>query len=336
MEKSTGLPPKISATVDLDGAGVQHGHLVIPHSRNDSPWGSILMPISVIAGGEGPTILFTGGNHGDEYEGPITLMNLVRELRAESVRGRVIVIPALNYPALRAGTRLSPIDGLNMNRVFPGRRDGSVTEMIADYVQRVVLPRADVVVDFHAGGKVMTFLPMAVMHRLPDPAMMERTTAALHAFGAPVGLVLEELDAAGMLDTAVEAMGKVFISTELGGGGTVSRETLAIARRGVSNLLVHFGLVDGAIEGPGRTRLMEAPGAESYVVARGSGLYEIIAEPGEEVREGDPVGRIHDPERPWAEPVLCKAGMEGLLVHRHVAGHVQTGDCLAVVARDLA
>jgi predicted deacylase len=93
-----------------------------------------------------------GGNHGDEYEGPVALLNLARELEPESVSGRIVIIPALNYPAVEAGTRLSPIDGRNMNRTFPGRWDGSVTEMIAHFVQNEILPGVDAVIDMHSGG----------------------------------------------------------------------------------------------------------------------------------------------------------------------------------------
>ena len=78
----------------------------------------------------------------DEYEGPVALYNLARRLRAADVSGRVIIVPAMNYPAFRAGTRTSPVDKGNMNRSFPGRPDGTVTEKIADYFQRhLVDPR---------------------------------------------------------------------------------------------------------------------------------------------------------------------------------------------------
>src|SRR3546814_524187 len=148
------LPPSpVVPTVDFDADGVQHGFLRLPYSRDDSAWGSVMIPIAVIRNGEGLTALLTGGNHGDEYEGPIALFDLARTLRPEDVRGRVIIVPAMNYPAFRAGTRTSPIDRGNLNRSFPGRPDGTVTEKIADYFTRGLLPLADVVLDFHSGGR---------------------------------------------------------------------------------------------------------------------------------------------------------------------------------------
>src|SRR5882757_4960270 len=172
-------PSPVTSTVDFAGNGVQHGHLRLPYSRDDSAWGSVMIPITVIKRGDGPTALLTGANHGDEYEGPIALFDLARNLRAEEVSGRVIILPAMNYPAFRVGTRTSPIDKGNMNRIFPGRADGTVTEKIADYIQRHLLPMADLVVDIHSGGKTLEFVPFAAAHLLADEAQQARCVAAM-------------------------------------------------------------------------------------------------------------------------------------------------------------
>ncbi|MGO6903337.1 succinylglutamate desuccinylase/aspartoacylase family protein, partial [Rhizobium ruizarguesonis] len=167
-------PSPISATVNFAAEGIQHGFLRLPYSRDDSAWGSVMVPITLIRNGKGPTALLTGGNHGDEYEGPIALFDLARTLKAVEVNGTVIIVPVMNYPAFQAGTRTSPIDRGNMNRSFPGRPDGTVTEKIADYFQRVLLPMADVVLDFHSGGKTLDFLPFCAAHILPNKQQEEK------------------------------------------------------------------------------------------------------------------------------------------------------------------
>ena len=111
----------IEPTIPLDVDGIHHGFLRLPYSRDDSAWGSIMIPLTVIKNGEGPTALLTGANHGDEYEGPVALQELTVTLKPEDITGRIIIVPAFNYPAYRAGTRTSPIDKGNMNRSFPGR-----------------------------------------------------------------------------------------------------------------------------------------------------------------------------------------------------------------------
>jgi N2-acetyl-L-2,4-diaminobutanoate deacetylase len=185
-------PSPISASVDFDRDGVQHGFLRLPHSRDDSAWGAIMIPVSVIKRGEGPTALLTGANHGDEYEGPVALFKLAGSLRAEEVTGRVIIVPAMNYPAFRAGRRTSPIDQGNLNRAFPGRANGTITEKIADHFQRCLLPMAEYVLDIHSGGKTLDFVPFAAVHVLPDAGQQARCEAAMRAFGVPYSLMLRE------------------------------------------------------------------------------------------------------------------------------------------------
>src|SRR5215813_2717967 len=264
MTKRDLRPSPISASVDFERDGVQHGHLKLPHSRDESAWGAIMIPITVVKRGRGPTVLLSGGNHGDEYEGPVALYDLARTLVADAIEGRVIILPAMNYPAFRAGTRTSPVDKGNLNRLFPGRPDGNVTEKIADYFQRHLLPLADYVLDIHSGGKTLQFVPFAAAHQLPDEAQQAKCVAAMQAFNAPYGMMLLEIDSVGMYDTAAEEMGKVFISTELGGGGSASAVTVDIARRGVRNLLVHAGILQGDLERRPSTQL-DMPSGDCYV-----------------------------------------------------------------------
>lgn len=330
-------PPRVSLDIDLDAPGRRHGYLTVPWSRDDSAWGSVLVPLTVVVGtaGPGPTLLFTGGNHGDEYEGPIALMKLAASLDPAQVAGRVIVVPAMNLPAVLAGSRVSPVDGVNMNRAFPGDRRGGVSAMICAFVTEELVGRADAVVDIHAGGKTLDFVPSAVVHDLPDAEQNKRTRAALKAFGAPLGLVLTELDSAGMLDTTVEEAGKVFVSTELGGKGLATAETVAVADRGVANMLRHFGLVEGAPDTPEPSRLMHTPDAACFIQSRHAGLFEPLVDLGALVREGQVIARVHPVEESGGRPAEYRAARDGLFYCRHARGLIRRGDCLAVLAVDL-
>lgn len=321
----------ISATVDFERDGVQHGFLRLPHSRDDSAWGAVMIPITVAKNGKGPTVLLTGANHGDEYEGPVALMNLASSIDPAELSGRVIIVPAMNYPAFRAGTRTSPIDKGNLNRAFPGRPDGAVTEKIADYFQRRLLPLADYVLDIHSGGKTLGFLPFAAAHVLPDKAQQQRCVGAMQAFNAPYSVMLLEIDSVGMYDTAAEEMGKVFVSTELGGGGSAAAATVDIARRGVRNLLIHAGILEGAIERRPSV-MLDMPSGDCYVPSETAGLLEMRADLGAAVRKGDVVARVHGCERTGDAPVEYRAKIDGLLAGRHFPGLVQSGDTIAVVA----
>ena len=321
----------ITATIPLDRDGVHHGYLRLPYSRDDSAWGSVMIPLTVVRNGEGPTALVTGANHGDEYEGPIAIQDFAHRVRQEDVKGRVILVPALNYPAFRAASRTSPIDRGNMNRAFPGRPDGTVTEKIADYFQRTLVPLADMVLDFHAGGKTLDFVPFACAHRLPDKAQEAACIAAMQAFNAPYSMMLLEIDSVGMFDTAVEEQGKVFVSTELGGGGTASARSGAIARKGLKNVLIHAGILKGKPERE-PSQMLDMPDGDCFTFCEHEGLIEQRVDLGESVKKGDTLARVWPADRTGVAPVEYRARMSGLLAARHFPGLVKPGDCMAVLA----
>lgn len=323
----------VSPTVDVERDGIQHGFLRLPYSRDDSAWGSIMIPICVVRNGNGPTALLTGANHGDEYEGPVALFDLARSLRPEEVSGRVIIIPALNYPAFRAGTRTSPIDRGNLNRSFPGRPDGTVTEKIADYVTRHLLPLADLVLDFHSGGRTLDFLPYAAAHALPDKAQEKRCFAAVAAFAAPYSMRMIEIDAAGMYDTTAEEAGKIFLTTELCGGGTATAASCGIAKSGLRNVLRHMGILAGAAE-PQPSRWLDMPSDECFGFAEEDGLVEPLKDLGEGVAADEVVMRIHPVGHTGGAPFEHRARLSGVLAARHFPGLVKIGDCLAVIATE--
>jgi N-alpha-acetyl-L-2,4-diaminobutyrate deacetylase len=242
----------------------------------------------------------------------------------------VIIVPAMNYPAFCAGTRTSPIDQRNMNRVFPGRPDGKVTEKLADYFQRYLLPLSDVVLDIHSGGKTLDFLPFAAAHILEDKEQEAKCFAAVAAFAAPWSMSMLEIDAVGMYDTAAEKQGKVFLSTELGGGGSARAETIRIAKRGVRNLLRHAGILQGDIE-PAPTRWLSMASDDCFIFAEDSGLVEVCRDLGDPVEAGEVISRVHPIGRTGQAPVEYRAKITGLVAGRHFPGLIKPGDCLAVI-----
>ncbi|UOM32727.1 N(2)-acetyl-L-2,4-diaminobutanoate deacetylase DoeB [Acuticoccus sp. I52.16.1] len=321
----------IVPTIPLYAEGKNHGYLRLPYSRNDSAWGSVMIPITVIRNGSGPTALLTGGNHGDEYEGPIALQALTHDLEPAEVTGRIIIVPFMNHPAFLAGTRVSPLDGGNLNRLFPGRPDGTVTQKIADYFIRTLVPMADIVLDFHSGGKTLEFVPFAAAHVLDDAEHQGRCIAAMEAFNAPYSMTLREIDPVGMFDTSVEALGKTFVSTEIYGGGTASARSARIARKGTVNVLKHAGILAGEPDCAPSTAIDTTP-AGCYHFAEMTGMMEPLVDLGETVAEGDALMRIWLTTNTGDPPLTVRSKRDGILAGRHFPGLVKLGDCLAVVA----
>ena len=325
-------PNPISPTIPLDQDGVHHGHLQLPYSRDDSAWGSIMIPICVIKNGDGPTALLTGANHGDEYEGPLALQHLAHSLKSEDITGRVIIVPAFNYPAFMAAKRTSPIDGGNLNRMFPGKPDGTVTEKIADYFERTLIPQSDVVLDIHSGGKTLNFVPFAAAHILDDKAQQAACVAAMEAFNAPYSIMLKEIDSVGMYDTAAEDQGKVFVSTELGGGGTATAYTSTIARKGVRNLLIHSGILQAEPELE-PSKMLDMSDDNAYLFSSSDGLVDYAKDLEDRVEAGDVIARVWPKDRTGETPVEYVAKTTGILAGRHFPGLIQTGDFLGLIAK---
>src|SRR5271155_1385753 len=154
-----------SADIDFDAPGRRTGYVRITHSDDRNAFSVIPVPVAVLVGErEGPTMFLSAGNHGDEYEGQAVLHRLLRTLDPAMLRGRLIVLPALNLPAVRAVRRVSPLDGGNMNRVFPGDAAGGPTAAMAAWVTAEVLSRAAFACDLHSGGSSGRYVPCAYLH----------------------------------------------------------------------------------------------------------------------------------------------------------------------------
>ena len=263
-----------------------------------------MLPFSYAKNGDGPGAILTGANHGDEYEGAIALHHLANTIDIDKVCGRVIIIPMMNYPAFQSAQRVSPIDQLNMNRVFPGLPKGSITQLIADYITTRLLPMCEYVLDIHSGGKTLEFLPFAAYHELENMQQQKACEAATLAFAAPWYISLIEIDAGGMYDTQAEEMGKVFVSTELGGGGSTTPQTAEIGKRGVHNFLVHAGILDADPIIPSAPPVkLDMQQDNAYVFSEHNGLLEPCVGLGDPVSAGDLIARVYSTERTGSKPV---------------------------------
>jgi predicted deacylase len=325
---------QVSCDVDFDRPGKRVGYLRVPLSHNTAGWGSLQIPITVVVGGDGPTLVASGGTHGDELEGPVALMKLARELQPEKLHGRAIIIPALNLPAVRAGTRLSPIDGVNLNRAFPGQYNGSTTSLIAHYMTNVLFPPADIVMDIHSGGRSMVFYPCATLHRVPDDAQYAKMLAAARVWGARYAFISIEIAGEGLLPVQAEEMGKLVVTTEMGGGGECHPRVLAVAERGIRNVMIQQGMLDGEIVVPPyEVTTVAATDPRDFLASPADGIYESFLDVGQAVEAGQAVGQVHFPERCDRPPESVIAYTSGILMSRRAIGVTNQGDNVAAIAR---
>lgn len=341
----TGILPSreifmIRATVDYSQPGRQLGHLYIPYSYNLAGWANLMVPIAVLGNGKGPTALVMAGNHGDEYPGQVAVMRLLRELKPEHINGRVILIPTLTMPAAKAGTRLSPLDGKNFNRSFPGNAEGTPCEALAHYLTTVLFPLADIVIDIHTGGRGVDFYPCAHMHLVPDGQQRKRMIEGTEAWNTDFCFLYADIAGTGLLPVEAENQGKIVITTEMGGSENVTAAVHHQTQSGLKNVLVTMGILKGEAAsrksvGLPPTRWVQALNWEDYRFAPESGIYENMVPLGTEVQANQVVGAIHFLERPDREPICVVAPSAGVLIATRAPSVVSQGDCVAVIAHEV-
>jgi len=327
----------ITCETDLSATGKHHGFLRLPHSVHHSAYGWIPVPIVSIRNGDGPTLLLMAGNHGDEYEGQVALTRLARDLQPDDIRGRVIILPMVNFPAASAGMRVSPIDDGNLNRSFPGDPHGTPTQMIAHYIEEVLMPLCDYAVDLHSGGSSLWYPPTLLRGQGHTPDEAEKLARLQTAFDLPYAWVFT--GGGGPGSTARTAMGAanrkgvVSVMTELGGGGALDPGILGLTTRGLRRVLHSLDMLPGYVPDTANgTRELNSKGS---VYAYDAGLFEPFGDIGDMVQEGQEIGLIHFADTPWRDPAPVTTPWSGMILCKRAIARVTRGDALVQIAADV-
>jgi predicted deacylase len=325
------------ASIDFDTPGKRHYQIAV---HLDSAWGYSLVPMTVVRGaaGDAPGVAVFGGTHGNEYEGQVAVKRLCRDLDAASMSGMVILIPQLSESACRAGTRVSPLDGVNMNRAFPGDPRGSVSYRISNFVKTKVFPHVRVVIDIHSGGREAVFPLCTSFHRLPDAAQFAEMAAAARLFDTPYLFVYSRQMSSGLLTDEAEDEGKIAIGGEFGSGEGVNPEGTRHAYEGTLNVLRHYGLLPGAVQPVARAerrqRLIQAPHLTDYRPCPRDGIWEPMVLPGGDLEEGQLIGRLHDFADHTSAPLEIRAHRAGVLIAQYAAAVCPKGLTLFVIGEE--
>ncbi|MEP2474167.1 MAG: succinylglutamate desuccinylase/aspartoacylase family protein [Paracoccaceae bacterium] len=324
----------VSATIDLTADGKHIGDLRVAWSDNSVPLGYHPVPIISFKNGEGPVFLMFAGTHGDEFEGPSAVMRLVNDLDLAQIQGQIIIIPGLNFPAVKSSSRVSPLDGVNLNRAFPGDPNGNVSEQIAYYVETELLPRADAAIDLHSGGKASIFAACTLATQTQDDTLYAKNLDLAKSFGLPVIWVLTGFNDPRTLNSVAARAGVPMIATELGGGGGVDPTITNLAEKGLYSILRHIGILSGTSIGETAAKTVEIQSIEHNLFASSEGVFDRAVSAGATVTAGQLAGRFHynsEPERSSEDIIFQHDGF--ILAHTN-RGFVQRGDMLLLVAQE--
>ncbi len=278
------------------------------------------IPISVFHGAQpGPTLALIAGNHGYEYTPIIALQRLPPRLDPKQMSGTLVLVHIANMPSfLKRTIYYSPVDGKNLNRAYPGKPDGTISERIAYQITKEVIERADYVLDIHCGDGNESLRPYSYWDvKAGGKEIVEKSRQLALAFGLDRIVMDTERpsDPANSVycSTTATTRGKPAITVESGGMGATDDESIARIERGVMSVMRHLKMIEG------RPQMVEHPmfiDRSEVLQSSETGIFYPLVEKGHTVVKGALMGyvtdffgkRIYELRAPFAGEVLYILG----------------------------
>lgn len=301
----------------------REGYLTV----GETPMGPIQIPLVIVAGAKpGPTLCITAGVHAAEYPAIDAVLRTITHLDPADLSGTVIAVPVVNTPMFRARSAfLSPIDGLNLNRTFPGKADGTISEVMAHVLLDEIVALADFHIDCHGGDVPEILWPYAGYAMTGNAAVDERGEAMARLYSPRiVALYREGTDlppTQGSLTNAAAHRGVASMLAESGSAGGLDPKDVHTHVQGIQNIMRFFNMVPGEPVIHGK-RLMAA--GQFIVHARKGGLLRLSIAIGEEIKKGQQVGEVCDVFGNIVEKVVAPSDGIARIIWTHKV--VNTGD----------
>lgn len=291
--------------------------------KEDGP--DTFVPFGVIEGGAGgPKVAVVAGVHGTELATQDAALELWNQLSPGQLHGSLTVVFVADVLAAQAGIPgANPVDGKNLNRVWPGSEQGSFSERLGAEIWNGLLASCDLVIDLHGGEWTEEVAPFAIVHSTGD-ADRDRRSLEL---GAKMGLpYLQTTLGVGTLSGAAARSGKIGLAMEVGGGGRRDPEAVALLVAAVRRVLDEIGMLPFSGDGPQQTKVL-APGVQ--LQSSVAGVVVMAVEVGQQVDQGQLLCTVHDFGGELLESVL--APHSGWVLLRALSRVVREGSLLATV-----
>lgn len=277
----------------------------------------IQIPVIVShAKNHGPTLLLMAGVHGDEINGVETIRRIVRKGWHKPTKGTVICIPVYNIFGFLNSSREFP-DGRDLNRVFPGSKNGSLASQFANIFMKEIAPLTDVILDFHTGA--------AQRNNFPQTRCDFKNKAAKELcdiFAAP--FTIDSALLAKSVRSEVTKLGKKYVIFEGGKASRIDQFAVTTAMQGIQRIMTHLGL---------RYFDVEPPSYKEYIIqqskwirASTSGMFNVKIVNGQYVEKGTILAKISDPFGKFERSV--KAPFNGMIFNVNEIPLVNKGDAL--------
>lgn len=293
------------------------------------PGTSIQLPLTLIHGARpGPTLLVTGGIHGGEYPGIEAAIQLARALDPATLSGSTIVVSIASPTAFQARLQYRmPEDGLNLNRQFPGRATGTISQRLAACVMAELASRADAWVDLHGGDIHEELEPFTIYSAGASATVRDEAARLAAAYG--IRYLLESDSVGGGTYGAAAAMNLPCILTEAGGTGQLDSIQQAIHSRGLQNVLRALKILPDAPEAVEPVTLLRT---FQVVASEHAACWYPAVRAGDTVSQGQPLGELRD----YFGDTLAQitAPFAGIVLYRVTSLAVDPGDPLVGIGAE--
>jgi predicted deacylase len=242
-------------SIQVQPGQARSGYLPVP----SGPDGDTRIPVTVINGASrGPALAIIAGNHGYEYPPILAAQRLAASIAPQTLRGRMVIVHIANMPSfLKRTIYYSPIDQQNLNRVYPGKIDGTISQRIAYVITKEVIERTDYLVDLHCGDGNESLRPYSYWMPIGNPKVDDPAKQMAVVFGLN-NIVIDrsrpkDVNASLYCSNTAMTRGKPAVTIESGGMGVSNDEGEIIAiEHGVQNLMRHLKMIDGIVEAPAK------------------------------------------------------------------------------------
>ncbi len=257
------------------------------------------VPLSIIKGKyDGPVFTMVAGVHGFEYPPIVAIQKLMTEINTDTLMGTLIIIPVANVGSFYSRTPfINPLDKTNLNNAFPGKSDGTVTQKIAHFMTKQIIPLTDVFLDIHGGDASEDLLPFICYYnnkKHPEKTRMARLLSEKSGFEYVVSYPYTLKDHAPAKYAFKQACqdGKIALSIESGKLGNVQEIEINLIKNAVYNMLSQLRMYTHINQKIGGN--IQQLNRQAYIDADAKGIFYSDFKAGDKVEKGAIVGYITD------------------------------------------
>jgi predicted deacylase len=271
---------------------------------------------------KGPTLLLNAAVHGNEVVGVEVVRKIVDEIDPATLTGNLIAVPIVNPMAFTSGLRWDPYDNIDMNRIFPGDPEGTMTERVAHSFYTIFARQADYILDLHSAEFPDELIPHIRVR-------VDRPTKAYHDLVASTGInaVWKGPSIKGMLQTQAFQNKIPCVTIEIGAAGVITKADVLVGTTAVRNVMAVLGMIDGTASVPDRQIILQSN--EAWIRSPFGGIFKPAIDLGQFVKRGDVIGDIIDPTSYKNEDI--ESPLSGIVTGISHQPIVRSGTRLAMV-----